>query len=273
MEQTIKLVAIDVDDTLLTPDLRISLPVQQAIAQARRQGIAVTLATGRMFRATLPYARQLDLDLPLIVYQGAMIKDSATGEVLLHHPVPQDLALEVFDFLRSEGLHVNIYVDDHLHVEKVGEEALGYMGLARVPATLVRDQRRLLEGALPTKILAIGEPERMAALVEPCRQRWGDRLYVTRSKPFYLEFMNPWSGKGSALAFLAERLGISREAVMVIGDSYNDMDMLEYAGLGVVMGNGPEEVKRHAGWVAPSNEEDGVAAALCRWALTEKADT
>ncbi|MBM7868245.1 Cof-type HAD-IIB family hydrolase [Heliobacterium gestii] len=272
-EPTIQLVAIDVDDTLLTPELHVSLPVQQAIAQARRQGVAVTLSTGRMFRAAHPFARLLDLDLPLIVYQGAMIKDGATGEILLHRPVDQELALEVLDFLRGEGLHVNLYMDDHLHVERIGPEVLDYMDMARVPATLVRDQRRLLEQACPTKILAIGDPERMAALVEPCRRRWGDRLYVTRSKPYYLEFMNRQSGKGTALAFLAERLGISRESVVAIGDSYNDLDMLAYAGVGVAMGNAPDEVKAHADWVAPSNDADGVAAALRRWVLTAKTDT
>lgn len=266
-KQKIRLVAIDVDDTLITPELTISQPVKEAVQAARRMGVTVTLATGRMYRSALPFARQLGLDLPLIVYQGALVKHSKTGETLWHRPVAKSVAGEVLDFLRQENLHINTYLDDHLYMEKMDDTSLGYMGLAKVPVSLIRNHKSLLEKGEPTKILAIGKPEHLASLVEPARERWGGDLFVTRSKPHYLEFMDQEAGKGAALAFLAEQLKIDPSEIMAIGDSYNDLDLLEYAGFGVAMGNAPDEVKARAQWVAPSNREDGVAVALGKWVL------
>ncbi|WP_170270400.1 Cof-type HAD-IIB family hydrolase [Heliorestis acidaminivorans] len=267
-KKPLSLVAIDVDDTLLTDELKILRQVKEAIQKAQQKGVTVTLATGRMYRSTLPYANELGLALPLIVYQGALIKDSKTGEVLWHRSVDKAVAREVLSFLRDQKLHVNLYVNDQLYMEKLDEEGLGYIKLAKVPATLIQDHASLLEEHNPTKILAIGDPEVLKKLEKEGRERWGDRLFVTRSKPFYLEFMDRRAGKGEALHFLAERLNISREAVMAIGDSYNDLDMLDYAGISVAMGNGAQEVRERASWIAPTNQEGGVAVALERFVLS-----
>ncbi|QGG46208.1 Cof-type HAD-IIB family hydrolase [Heliorestis convoluta] len=263
----ISLVAIDVDDTLLTEELTILPAVKEAIQRAQQQGVTITLATGRMYRSTLPYAKELGLALPLIVYQGALIQDSQTGEVLWHRPVEKKLATEVLAFLQAKELHVNLYVKDHLYMEKLGQEGSDYIKLARVPVTLIPDHRALLAEEETTKILAIGDPEKLEKLEAEGRQLWGDQLFVTRSKPFYLEFMDRRAGKGEALGFLAEQLQIDQQNVMAIGDSYNDIDMLEYAGVAVAMGNGPREVQKSADYVAPTNREGGVATALERFVL------
>ncbi|MTV50320.1 Cof-type HAD-IIB family hydrolase [Heliobacillus mobilis] len=265
----IRLVAIDMDDTLLTPDLQVAPAVRNAIEEAQRRGVLVTLATGRMFRAAIPFARQLGIDLPLIVYQGAMVKEAGNDELLYHVPVPPEPAREIVDLLKEEHLHINLYIDDHLHMEKIDPEAFGYIGLAKVPVTLTKDHGALLEKGSTTKILAIGDPDHLTNVEEQARQKWGGAIYITRSKPYYLEFMNRNAGKGSALAFLADRLQIPREATMAIGDSYNDLDMLKYAGVGVAMGNGVEEAKAVADWVTTTNEDDGVAVALRRWVFGE----
>ncbi|MDD2421257.1 MAG: Cof-type HAD-IIB family hydrolase [Heliobacteriaceae bacterium] len=266
-EREIRLVAIDLDDTLLTPELTITPAVQAAVQAAIRRGVVVTLATGRMYRSALPFACRLGLDQPLIVYQGALLKHAKTGEVLWHRPLPGELAGEVVEFLRAANLHVNIYQDDHLYMTQFGSAGRDYVRLARVPVSLVRDYQPLLAAGQVTKVVGIGDPAVLADLVGDARKRWGEDLFVTRSKPQYLEFMHRNAGKGPALAFLAGRLGIKRAETLAIGDSYNDLDLLAYAGLGVAMGNAPAEVKAAAHWVAPTNREDGVAVTLRQWVI------
>ncbi|SDF62979.1 Cof-type HAD-IIB family hydrolase [Sporolituus thermophilus] len=258
---SIKLIAVDLDDTLLDNSLAVSARAREAIAQAVAQGITVTVATGRMYRSALPYARQLGLDVPLITYNGALIKAALSGEVLLHRPLAEDVAHEVLAFSRQRGWYIQVYLDDVLYVTELNERALYYETIAGVKAVPVGDRLYDLPGA-PTKLLVMAEPADILRIQEEVQARFGDRLYAVVSKPNYLEMVHPAVNKGAALAFLAEMLGISRDEVMAIGDSHNDLDMLEYAGFGVAMGNASERVKAVAQAVTRGNDEDGVAEAI-----------
>lgn len=261
----IKLVAIDVDDTLITDELVIPPACQKAIREAGAQGVEVVLATGRMFRATAPYMRELGLDGPVILYNGALIQ-TAAGEIIDHRPIPLDLAREIIRFCQVHHLHLNVYLADRLYVAEINEHAKYYEAMTGVEAEPVGD---LLEFVTqePTKLLIVGYEDELLPWRERLTREYAGKLEVTRSKPRYIEIMKQGISKGNALQTLAEKLGVARSEVMAIGDGFNDLPMLEWAGVGVAVANAPDLVKAKVDWIAPSNEEAGVAEAIKRFVL------
>ena len=264
----IKMVAIDLDDTLLTGDLKISPLCIQMIRQAQELGVMVTLATGRMYRSALPYARQIGTDIPLITYQGALVKSSNSETVSYFKPVPEQEAHEVMQYFKQQQVHFHTYIDDQLWLEKLTDEGQAYVDLAGVEPQIVGDLARAIEGRQPMKILAVSHNERLILeMEEELKTRFAGKLNIMRSKPYYLEAMHNQANKADALQILASNLGFKREEVMAVGDSYNDLDMLTWAGIGVAMGNSQDVVKQAADYVTLSNEEEGVAEALRKWVI------
>jgi Cof subfamily protein (haloacid dehalogenase superfamily) len=266
---TLKLVAIDLDDTLLDSTLSISGPCKSNIRAAREKGVIITLATGRMYSSALPFALQLEVDVPLITYQGALVKNSQTQQVLYYQPLAPDMAVAVLKYFQKAGVHYHSYFNDQLCLESRSEEGMNYAQLAGVEPLIVPslvDACRQGQEAL--KIMAVNrDQERLLEMEKDLKHIYGSSLHITRSKPYYLEIMNPQANKALALKTLAEHFGIQQREVMALGDSYNDMEMIKWAGLGVAMGNAPAEVKRVADFVTASNDEDGVAQALQYWIL------
>lgn len=260
-----QLIALDLDGTLLDHDTNITPRAVGAIRQAAREGVIVTLATGRMHQSALKYAQQLGLDVPLITYNGALVK-SMTGEILFHQPVDKSVAQDVMTLFRSRGWYIQSYVDDLLYVREVNEKARVYERLSDVTANSVGDALYTVEAA-PTKLLAMADSEDIAIMRDTVERSFNDKLYVAISKPQYLEMVNPAVNKGRALEALAARLGVKRNAVMAVGDSFNDIDMIEYAGLGVAMGDAPDAVKRCADVITAANDADGVALAIEKYVL------
>lgn len=256
----IKLVAIDLDDTLLKNDLTISPRAKEAIRQAAEKNVFVTLATGRMYCSALPYAQELGLDLPLITYQGALVK-YADGREVYHRPIPLALAKEVVDFILPYGYHLNVYIDDQLYMGKDSPEGQRYLSLAKVPLHLVDNLSEALTKE-PSKLLIIAQPEELDNLSRDIREAFGTGLNIVKSRSTFLEISHPQATKGTALMHLAKSLGLTAPQVMAIGDSLNDLDMLEYAGLGVAMSNAMPELKKAARFVTKTNNDDGVAEAI-----------
>lgn len=262
---SIKLIAIDIDDTLVTDELVIPAACKVAIQEAQEAGVRVVLATGRMFQATIGFARELNLNGPLICYNGALVQP-VQGPPLFHHTVPLDLAWEIIAFGKRENLHVNVYLDDELYVEKVNEYTRFYTSISRVEARAIGDLLTFVNRP-PTKVLYVSEPEVVEKWRPLLAERYRGQLEVFRSKPQYLEFTGAGVSKGAALRELAEYYHLDCTEVMAIGDSFNDIPMLEYAGVGVAVANAPAEVRRHADWVTLSNEEAGVAEAIRQFVL------
>lgn len=257
------LVAIDLDDTLLNPDLGIAPRCIRAIKAVREQGILVTLATGRMYRSALPYAQQLEMELPLITYQGALVKNSDSGEVLYERPVPSSLAGEIIAYFQRAGTHCHTYLHDEVCMEKLTREGTAYAELAGVEPKIISSLVAAVERQAPMKIMAVNYDQAVILeMEEELKSIYGERLNITRSKPFFLEVMDRVANKGNALQVVAEHFAIPRQEVLAIGDSYNDLQMICWAGMGVAMGNAPPEVKAIADHITLSNEEDGVAEAL-----------
>jgi len=261
-------VAIDLDDTLLDPSLKIADKCLQAINEVQQKGVLVTLATGRMYRSALPYAQQLKVDVPLLTYQGGLVKNSLSQEVLYYRPLPSKPAVEVVEYFQANKVHVHSYTVDELCMESLTEEGRYYVSICGVEPLLVDDLLSVCRNGGAMKIMAITDNnELMLKMEKELKNKYGDTLNITRSKPLFLEVMAREANKADALRVIAAHYQVDRSEVMAIGDSYNDLAMLKWAGIGVAMGNACQEVKNAADFVTFTNEEDGVAEALRRFVL------
>ncbi|MDR1702587.1 MAG: Cof-type HAD-IIB family hydrolase [Sporomusaceae bacterium] len=262
----IKLIAIDLDDTLLNDECRISPRNQQAVAEAVKRGVTVTVSTGRMYCSALPFAKELKLDVPLIVYNGAMIKTSYSEELIFHQPVAEAAAEEIFALAQKNNWYIQTYIDDKLYVSELNGYAKRYSKIASVEAHLIDDLFNL-PGA-STKIMIQAEAAEIPAISAGLQAKFSGKLSLTISKPTFLEITDLGVNKGTALAMLAERLGIEREAIMAFGDSGNDVEMLKFAQHSFAMANGTDLAKRAARYQTATNNEDGVALAIEKYVLS-----
>lgn len=265
----IKLIAVDMDDTILNNRLQLTDYTKSVVKAAMERDIHVTFATGRMYPSCRPFAEQLDLDLPLITYNGAMIKQAKSENLLFHQPVPLSVAREIVAWTEQTGHYLQVYVNDKVFVQTYNDKAALYSNHAKVEVHAVGDLNTFLTEA-PTKMLLMAEQNNIVHVQQQMDQLFGDAINTARSKPTYLEILHPEVSKGAALAHLACLLGVRREEVMAVGDGYNDIEMLDYAGVSVAMGNAHPYVKERADFVTATNEEDGAAKAIERFVFACK---
>jgi Cof subfamily protein (haloacid dehalogenase superfamily) len=260
-----RVVAADLDGTLLPLVLDGSqglTPLTIKTVRALTElGVTTILVTGRMFSSAAAFATQLGLTGPVAAYQGALIRDLATGRLLHHDPLPLDLSQEVLTFVEPERLSVNVYIEDRLCVERRTEAVDRYERLSGMKAVIVG---RLLDhlDRPTTKMGVSGLPEVLDVLQARLREHFGARLIAVKTWPFFLEITNPTATKARALQILGRHLGFEASDVLAFGDSYNDADMLEWAGTGVAMAGAPPEVAAAADHICGTVEEDGVARYL-----------
>lgn len=261
-----KLIAIDVDDTLLTDDITVSDGTKRALEAAIAQGVMVTLATGRMFASAQKIAKQIELNVPIITYQGALVKTLLDGQVLYERNVPIDAAKELHAYAEANGLHLQLYVDDELYGTEDNDKIKAYSKLSNIPYKIEPDFNKLLDNPM-NKMLIIDDPARLDVVAEELKLLIGDRVHITKSKAHYLEFMHKEGTKGHALRFMAEHIGCSMDQTIAIGDAWNDNEMIMAAGLGVAMGNAVQSLKDIADYVTLSNNEDGVKHVIEKFVL------
>ena len=263
----IKLVAVDMDDTLLDGTLQVSPRTCEAIRRAQEQGVVVTIATGRMFTSALPFAKQLNIQAPLITYNGGMVRYPISKEMVFHKTIAADVAGKIVELFRERGWYLQSYMNDELYVVERCEKARSYEKLANIEAVVVgADFYSMVHE--PTKMLSLGEPDEIQQIQKIVNGSFGNKVFATTSKATFLELTHPSVNKGHALAVLAAKLNIKREEVMAIGDSNNDYPMIEYAGFGVAMGNASERVKNIAQAVTAHNNAHGVAEAIEKYVLS-----
>ena len=262
-----KLVAFDVDGTLVGRDLLVRPRVRAAIADMQSRGIAGCLITGRMYRSAVGYARELDFQTPLVCYQGAAIVDPRDDAVLREVPVKAAVVKEVMALARELGVHLQLYRNDRYFCEQANQYSALYARLSGVEPVIVPSLKAEFAGSAATKAVAIADPPRASELVQRFADQLQSRAYVTRSYPEFVEILSPLVDKGEALRFVAGRLGVSMQDVMAIGDSWNDAPLLRAAGLGIAMGSAPPELLAVAGAVVGDVSQDGVAEALERYAV------
>lgn len=264
----IRLVAFDVDGTLLGRDLAISPKVRAAIARMQDAGVEGCLVTGRMYRATLPFARELDFTAPLICYQGAAVIDPSTDEVLQDASLANEVVRDLIGAAERDAMHLQLYRNDEYYCEARNRFSDLYARLAMIEPVVVTSLRETFAYSPATKAVIVADPEKAQQYAQKMQEYLDGRAYVTRSLPEFVEVLNPAVDKGKALRFVAEHLGIPMQEVVAIGDSWNDAPLLQAAGLGIAMGSAPPQLRENAAAVVGDVAHDGVAEAVERYVLT-----
>lgn len=278
------LVVLDLDGTVMNPYRReaVSAVVLQAIADAEAAGVKVTVGTGR----TLDYIRHqmptaLHLPHPVIAIQGAVIGDAMTGHVLAEQDLPAEDARALAAWVDAANYLAAFYVLDdagHTHVfrnqygrdraeEELLEHLLGHPSEHTGSFTALLDR---LAPHPPIKVIVWNHPDYNLDLLHVMEERFGAHLSITRTHEWLVEATAAGIDKGSGLRKLCALLGIDIARVIAVGDSDNDIPMLRAAGLGVAMGNANARVKAVADWIAPTLDEDGVAATIRQWVLAPR---
>ncbi len=264
----IRLVAFDLDGTLMGGDQQISPRVRAAIADTVGRGVKVTLATGRMFSATVAYAQDLEIEMPLICYQGGWIQGLDT-EVLHRVILPNRQARTALTLGRAKGWHRILYADGQLYIDEPRYPIRFYEQLLGPNPEVRPDLERVLDIHAADKVLFVAEPDRIPDMGQILSAHFGREAEVVRSHAQFIEVVPKGVDKGSALAWLAEYVNVPREATLAVGDQENDLSMIRWAGTGVAMGNATVAVQEAAAWTAPPVEEDGAAVILEQLVLAE----
>jgi len=257
-----KLSAIDIDGTLVDPYKTISVNNAEGINEYVGAGGIVILASGRMHSAILRYANDLNLPEENIVlsYNGAMAK-TIGGKLLFERPVPAVFAQQIVEYCRDNNLHLNFYHNDTLYVRELNHFSQLY--LDRVGSVSVAVGDLLSLGPLaPTKLLIIDQKEKLDSLLPIFQARYGSDLFITKTDDEYLEFMAGGVDKGSGLRWVSDSLSIAQPDTAAFGDSFNDIQMLDWAGIGVAMSNGRDVAKKAADIVADNSSWSAVGDTL-----------
>lgn len=264
MTRRFDLIAIDVDGTLLNGNHRLTRAVIEAVREAAASGAEIVLATGRGPTNSIPLLEEIGLQGTLITHNGAATVESEGRRVLHSFSIPPGAMERYIVYCRENGVHFDLNTAFEMYCESSTPEADEMYGHYRVMPI-----RRLPDDPLPpdlVKFTAFGSKELMDR-VQREWEAWDSPLKRIRSGDWFIDVQQADVNKGSALRRLAALRGIDRSRIMAVGNYYNDIDMLRFAGLGIAMGNSPDEVKRAADAVTLTNDEDGVAHAIRRYAL------
>jgi hypothetical protein len=268
-----RILALDIDGTILDPHGSLPEAVRDAVVSARQHGLRVILCTGRRFRTALPWARELGLDGAIVVNNGTLIKQIESGETLRHSYLPIEEYAPLISFVRRRGSPL-VYVDTyHENVDLVTERCSVTHEFQREYLNDNTAFFRTIDDlhAEPRSdvimVSTMGDETTLGALREEAREQFGSRvrthsLINKNYRGMILEFLSPRSGKWAALSAIAAEAGVAADQIIAVGDDTNDIEMIRNAGLGIAMGNAAAEVKQAADHVVRSNAEGGVVEAI-----------
>jgi Cof subfamily protein (haloacid dehalogenase superfamily) len=253
------LIALDVDGTLLNDHHEVTPRVRKAVHAAAEQGTEIVLCTGRGSTSALSVLEELGLKGTMITHNGASVVDSSTREVLYSTAISPEHARRYASYCRKLGIHFDMNTTFDLYVEGMAEQTEEmYRRLMARP--IVRHEH---EGFPDDMVkMSMYAPKETLDKVEAEWKDWYHELQAVRSGDYFIDVQHLHATKGKALEKLASLRGIPREQILALGNYYNDIGMIAYAGWGVAMENSPLEVKAEADEVTVSNNEDGVAIVL-----------
>ncbi|HSV16488.1 MAG TPA: Cof-type HAD-IIB family hydrolase [Tepidisphaeraceae bacterium] len=265
----IRLVAVDLDGTLLNDSKKVSDQTVNALCGLPAMGVRVVIASARPPRSVRQIYRDLKLDTLQINYNGALIWDEANQRAVFHRPLAAAIVRDIVDFSRDlfEEVLVSCEVMDRWYTDRVDDPFTTETGRMFKPDVVAPVEEFCSIDA--TKLLLLAEPQIIARLEPELVERYSDRVTILQTDDYLLQIMHPRAGKAAALHMVAAHYGVPMEQVMAIGDAPNDVGMLQLAGVAIAMDNAHREVKKVADWIAPSNNDHGVHAALVRYGLCE----
>jgi Cof subfamily protein (haloacid dehalogenase superfamily) len=260
-----KAVFLDMDGTLLRSDHSVSEPTKETIRKLISKGIPVVLVSARPVNAILPTWRDIGLTgYPMVSLNGSYIveNDKPIFEAMIDLATTAGVAEQVRPFKANIAYYLQLEwfaeVNDEwtAHEQKIMDVQIK---IAPLPELIKEWTARKIG---PNKMMVMGEPDSIAQAEQHLKSKYNGQLNIYTSKPTYLEVMDPRGSKSNAVKFLIERMNIRREDVIAMGDNFNDSEMIQFAGMGVAMGNAPDEIKAVADYVTDTNNDDGVRKAL-----------
>lgn len=270
ISMSIKLVAVDIDGTLLTDDRKITSQVFEAVQDAKAQGVQVVIATGRPIAGVTHLLNELNLNHQgnyVITFNGGLVQDAETGQEIVKSTMSYEDYLEIEFLSRKIGLHMHAITKEGIYTANrdIGKYTVHEARLVNMPI-FYRTPEEMASKEI-VKMMMIDEPDILDEAIKNIPPSFYDNYNIVKSTPFYLEFMLKSVSKGNAIIHLAEKMGLNQSQTMAIGDAENDRAMLEVVGNPVVMENGSPELKMIAKYITKSNNESGVAYALREWVL------
>ena len=265
---SIKLFVTDLDGTLLPEGQKVPPANIKAVQDIVNAGVIFTIATGRMYSASVEIARSLGVDVPIITYNGALIK-TVGGEVFHSAYLDPKLIVEITDFCEAQHWHLQSYSNDILYYPEHNDFAKGYEKALKIAEgkAVGWDGLRTYTENVPKMLSISSGAEETAQRIKILKEKFGDKINAIRSNAEYTEITRPEVSKAAAVKILADKWQIDNSEVMAIGDSYNDIPMLKSAGHSVAMGNAPDDVKSICEFVTDNCSNDGFAQAVYKYVL------
>ncbi len=269
---TIKMIATDIDGTILKYSGEFNPEVIQCIQKLDKSGIKVVIVTGRMHQSAKKIADTLGLKNAVVSYQGALVKDNTSAQkVLYERYIPADKAKEIIKWGHKENIHMNLYMNDKLYVEQNDETTRKYTGHQNIPFTVINFNNINLENVNKLLFIDYSDANRVTNLTKRLQEDFPD-LFIVKSCENFCEVCHKEATKGDGLKCLQKLYGISKEETLTIGDHNNDIDLLLAGGVKVAMGNGTEELKAIADYVTDTVENNGFVKAIEKFVIKEGAN-
>ncbi len=265
-----KLIALDLDGTLLNSKKEIPSDNLQALLEAQEKGLKIIIASGRTVQGMRHIAEELNLKQYggfLICFNGGLIMNYQTGEIIFQKLLDAQYLPYLYECSKKYGFQILSYKDGQIVAENSEDKYVQYISFAnRMPILKVEHFLDVVNFPEP-KCLIVGDPEPLHKLELEMSTHLDGKMNILRSDPFILELLPYGIDKSKGLSNLLEKTGITREELIACGDGYNDLEMIRYAGLGVAMDNAQPAVKEVADYITCSNEDSGVAEVLRRFYL------
>jgi len=266
----IKLIAIDIDGTLVNDQKQLTQHTIDTIAKAKQKGIKVVLCTGRPITGVQQYLEPLNLsgDNEYVVTFNGSLAQTISGTPIVSHNITLEDYIDLETWARKSNIHFHMETLNYIYTANrdISPYTIAESFIVKMPIRY-RTPEEITNKLTISKGMFIDDPKLLSEFIKNFPQELKDRFYVVQSEPYFFEAMNKNASKGNAIAELATKLGITSAEVMAHGDQGNDLTMVKNPGTGVAMGNGIDELKQNAQFITKTNEEDGVAYAIEKFAL------
>lgn len=259
-----KLIAIDMDGTLLRKDNTISERTKHSIQNTIKKGVKVVLASGRPLEGLTRYLDELNLsghDDYVMSFNGSIVQNVRTKKIIFKRTLTGSHLKKLYALSKELGVNIHAFTKEGCITPKMSEYT-AYEGHINGIEVHIVDFDSILDNEVVIKVMFVDPEEKLEQAMRLLPQSIYEEYTVVRSAPFFLEFLNKEASKGLGIKALGNYLGINQEEIICIGDANNDLDMIQFAGLGVAMGNAFESVKEVADFITKNNDEDGVALVI-----------
>ncbi|RMD00474.1 sugar-phosphatase [Clostridium autoethanogenum] len=266
-----KLVGIDMDGTLLRDDKSISEENYNAIQKAKELGVKIVLATGRPLKGIEKYLKQLKLTSEgdySVAFNGAVVQKNNNGKVISENLLKHEDLKYLYNLSKQLNVNIHILTFDFCAAAKLNKYSKLESSLNKIPLKIL-DLNQIPDYVPIVKVMFVDEEEKLSKAIENLPRTVYEKYTVLRSEPYFLEFINKNVNKGFGIQVLKEKLNISRDEIMCIGDAGNDIHMIKYAGLGVAMENAFSDTKKVADYITKTNEQNGVAHVINKFILEQ----